>query len=298
MSEAPLRAGQPASSRSISARSCSAPPSSPKSSSPRRAPSRRDAAAASPTCWSRRPGQRRRGARRRWRPSSACRSARRSRPSDVDQSAGRAVPIGFAKTHGILPLQRDPDGAVRVAVANPLDIDPLDDLRMLFDGAEVRLELANQRTILGAINEVYDRGAELHRRARRGRRRGPRPPGRARSARSPRTCSTPPTTRPIIQLVNSLLQHAVKERASDIHLEPFEREIRVRFRIDDVLYEPIKPLPARAPGEHRLAHQDHGRPQHRREAPAPGRPHPAQDRRARLRRAPLDRARSRTASAW
>jgi general secretion pathway protein E len=35
----------------------------------------------------------------------------------------------------------------------------------------------------------------------------------------------------------------VKERASDIHLEPFEREIRVRFRIDDVLYEPIKPLP-------------------------------------------------------
>jgi general secretion pathway protein E len=40
-----------------------------------------------------------------------------------------------------------------------------------------------------------------------------------------------------------MLQHAVKERASDVHLEPFEREIRVRFRIDDVLYEPIKPLP-------------------------------------------------------
>jgi general secretion pathway protein E len=42
--------------------------------------------------------------------------------------------------------------------------------------------------------------------------------------------------------VNSLLQHAVKERASDVHLEPFEREIRVRFRIDDMLYEPIRPL--------------------------------------------------------
>ncbi|MFB0978050.1 MAG: ATPase, T2SS/T4P/T4SS family, partial [Myxococcota bacterium] len=48
---------------------------------------------------------------------------------------------------------------------------------------------------------------------------------------------------PIIRLVNSMLQHAVKERASDIHIEPFEREIRVRFRIDDVLYEPMKPLP-------------------------------------------------------
>jgi len=40
-----------------------------------------------------------------------------------------------------------------------------------------------------------------------------------------------------------LLQHAVKERASDIHIEPFEKQIRVRFRIDDVLYEPMKPLP-------------------------------------------------------
>jgi len=48
---------------------------------------------------------------------------------------------------------------------------------------------------------------------------------------------------PIIRLVNSMLQRAVKERASDIHIEPFEREIRVRFRIDDVLYEPMKPLP-------------------------------------------------------
>ena len=37
---------------------------------------------------------------------------------------------------------------------------------------------------------------------------------------------------PVVKLVNSLLQHAVTERASDVHLEPFEGEIRVRFRID------------------------------------------------------------------
>src|SRR5262249_57446536 len=48
---------------------------------------------------------------------------------------------------------------------------------------------------------------------------------------------------PIIKLVNSLLHNAVKERSSDLHLEPFENELRVRFRIDNVLYEPIKPLP-------------------------------------------------------
>jgi general secretion pathway protein E len=46
---------------------------------------------------------------------------------------------------------------------------------------------------------------------------------------------------PIIRLVNSLMSQAVKDRASDIHVEPFERELVVRFRIDGILYEIIKP---------------------------------------------------------
>jgi general secretion pathway protein E len=160
----------------------------------------------------------------------------------VDETLIEKVPISFCKSHVILPLQRDLDGAVRVAVTNPHALGPIDDLRMLFEGAEVRLELANQRTILGAINEVYDRGPsstdalaedaaeDLDHLAEE-------------ISLEPQDLLEASDDAPIIKLVNSLLQHAVKERASDIHLEPFEREIRVRFRIDDVLYEPIKPLP-------------------------------------------------------
>ena len=160
----------------------------------------------------------------------------------IDEDLIERVPIGFAKTHGILPIQRTADGAIRVAVTNPLDTAPLDDLRLLFEGAEVRLELANQRTILGAINEVYDRGAsatdalaedaaeDLDALA-------------SEISQEPQDLLEASDDSPIIKLVNSLLQHAVKERASDVHLEPFETELRVRFRIDDVLYEPIKPLP-------------------------------------------------------
>jgi general secretion pathway protein E len=160
----------------------------------------------------------------------------------VDETLVERVPIGFCKHHVLLPLQRDPDGAVRVAVADPLALEPIDDLRMLFEGNEVRLELANQRTILGAINEVYDRG-----------------PGSTDAlaedaaddldhlaeeiSHEPQDLLDASDDAPIIKLVNSMLQHAVKERASDVHLEPFEREVRVRFRIDDVLYEPMKPLP-------------------------------------------------------
>jgi general secretion pathway protein E len=160
----------------------------------------------------------------------------------VDESLVLRVPIAFAKGHVILPLQRDPDGTLVVAVANPLDLAPLDDLRLLFDGAEVRVELATQRTILGAINEVYDRGPtatdslaedaveDLDHLA-------------SEISQETQDLLEASDDAPIIKLVNSLLQHAVKERASDIHLEPFERELRVRFRIDDLLYEPIKPLP-------------------------------------------------------
>src|SRR5258706_3193787 len=50
---------------------------------------------------------------------------------------------------------------------------------------------------------------------------------------------------PIIRLVNSLLQQAVKERASDIHIEPQEKDLVVRFRVDDILHEPIRALPRR-----------------------------------------------------
>jgi general secretion pathway protein E len=160
----------------------------------------------------------------------------------IDEDLIEQVPIGFAKTYGILPIQRTSDGAIRVAVTNPLETAPLDDLRLLFDDAEIRLELANQRTILGAINEVYDRGAsatdalaedaaeDLDTLA-------------SEISQEPQDLLEASDDSPIIKLVNSLLQHAVKERASDVHLEPFETELRVRFRIDDVLYEPIKPLP-------------------------------------------------------
>jgi general secretion pathway protein E len=160
----------------------------------------------------------------------------------VDPTLVDRVPIGFAKAQALLPLVRTPDGAIHVAIADPFDTEPLDDLRLLFDGAEVVPELAPRHAILAAINQVYDRG-----------------PASAEAialdasedldaladeiSHEPEDLLDAADDAPIIRLVNSLLQHAVKERASDIHLEPFEREIRVRFRIDDILYEPVRPLP-------------------------------------------------------
>ena len=161
---------------------------------------------------------------------------------ELDEALAERVPIAFAKTHGLLPLGRGEGGAVRVAVSNPFDTAPLDDLRLLFDGADVLPEVASERVILAAINQVYDRAvgsaAELAEDAATD-----LDALADEISHEPQDLIEAADEAPIIRLVNSLLQQAVKERASDVHLEPFEKEIRVRFRIDDLLQEPMKPLP-------------------------------------------------------
>ncbi|OUV20598.1 MAG: type II secretion system protein GspE [bacterium TMED88] len=166
-------------------------------------------------------------------------------PDEVDESLIQRVPIGFAKQHRILPLSLDEDLQIlRIVAADPLETAPIDDLRILFGGADVELSLAPERLIVSAINQAYDRGGastdllaeaaedDLDALADE-------------ALHEPQDLLEATDDAPIIRLVNSLLQHAVKERASDIHIEPFEKEIRVRFRIDDVLYEPMRPLPRR-----------------------------------------------------
>jgi len=160
----------------------------------------------------------------------------------IDETLMARVPIGFAKQHRVLPLGWSAPGVLRVAIADPLDLAPLDDLHLLFDGAEIEPVLAREPLILNTINLAYDRGGastdqlaeeasdDLDALA-------------TEISHEPKDLLESTDDAPIIRLVNSMLQRAVKERASDIHIEPFEHVIRIRFRIDDVLYEPMKPLP-------------------------------------------------------
>ncbi len=161
----------------------------------------------------------------------------------IEEDLTQRVPISFAKQHGVLPLSCETEtGILKVATADPHDTDPLDDLRILFGAHDVEAVLSTQASVISAINEVYDRGStstgqlaeeatdDLDALADE-------------ASHEPQDLLEATDDAPIIRLVNSLLQHAVKERASDIHIEPFEKEIRVRFRIDDVLYEPMKALP-------------------------------------------------------
>jgi general secretion pathway protein E len=163
---------------------------------------------------------------------------------DVDGELATRLPISFAKSHHLLPLRQE-DGRLEVAVSDPLVTDPLDDLRLLYPAVDVRPVLATRRAILACINQVYDRASSASAVAETLEAQNLEDLATEISQEPEDLLDSSEDSAPIIRLVNSLLQQAVKARASDIHLEPFERDLVVRYRTDDLLYEPIPPLPKR-----------------------------------------------------
>jgi general secretion pathway protein E len=163
----------------------------------------------------------------------------RIRDEQVDAELVRIVPINFAKQHKVLPLGRH-DDEIEVAVADPLDTSALDQARLLLAGRIVPV-VATPTVIVDAINSVYEKvshdatalGEELE---------AQEDDSLSQEVEeAPDLLDSGDDEAPIIRLVNWLMKRAVKERASDIHIEPFEKELIVRFRVDGVLKEVIKP---------------------------------------------------------
>jgi general secretion pathway protein E len=157
----------------------------------------------------------------------------------VDVELARAMPINFAKQARILPLRRD-GASVVVAVADPLDTPALDHARMLV-GAPLLPVVASAGAIVDAINAVYDRALNEAEQLVGEMEAQDDLDSVAHQLEEPQDLLEADDEAPIIRLVNSLLFRAAKERASDIHIEPMERDLIVRFRIDGVLHEVIKP---------------------------------------------------------
>jgi type II secretion system protein E len=142
------------------------------------------------------------------------------------------VPSEFALRHQILPLQQE-DGALLVATADPLNVSPLDDLRLLAD-CEIRPVLAPSSEIAEAIQQSYIERMfrdmdevqvdEL-----------------ATDGLEVSDLQKMASEALVIKLVNLMLHQAIQDRASDIHVEPFETQTRIRYRIDGVLHEASTP---------------------------------------------------------
>jgi general secretion pathway protein E len=146
---------------------------------------------------------------------------------DVDaitsQTATR-LPIGYCRAHKIL-ITAEHDQTVDVVCADPLDTDGLDDVRAAFNKT-VTASVAAPEAVIDAINRVYERqetSSELE--------------GNEQLQEDDEIdILHSDEDAPIIRWVNGLFKQAVKERASDIHIEPEEKEVLVRYRIDGQLY--------------------------------------------------------------
>ncbi|MGB6564541.1 MAG: type II secretion system ATPase GspE [Candidatus Binataceae bacterium] len=158
----------------------------------------------------------------------------------IDSALLGKVPINYAKKNGVLPLSGD-GHSVTVAIADPSNYEPLDDLRMLF-GMPVHPVVVPLEILNDAINRSYDQATTTTAQDLMIDLEEDRLDVVANElAQEPLDLLDSDDAAPIIKLVNGLLSQAVKDRASDIHVEPFERELLVRFRVDGMLYDVISP---------------------------------------------------------
>ena len=157
---------------------------------------------------------------------------------EIDKQLVSSVPISFLKRHILIPFHKE-DGKVKVAISDPLNITPIDDIRTYLE-SDIELFLTESITILNAINMAY----ETHKEAAEQVIEGLDEDALTVGFDEPIDLIDAVDEAPIIKLINSLLFRSVKDRASDIHFEPFERDIAVRFRIDGVLHN-ILTLPKR-----------------------------------------------------
>ncbi len=197
---------------------------------------------------------------------------------EIDSSVIKLIPGDVARKYNILPVNKT-GATITIAMADPTNVFAMDDIKFM-TGYNVEPVVASELGIKAAIDSYYGTTSSLE------------------LKKVMEDLQTQETAdlevleedeeldvhaladsaeeAPVVKLCNLILTDAIKRGASDIHIEPYEKEYRVRFRIDGILYEIMNP-PLEAQGRDHLAHEDPGQARHRREAPAPGRPHQAQD---------------------
>ncbi|QQR49785.1 type II secretion system ATPase GspE [bacterium] len=158
--------------------------------------------------------------------------------SITEQMAGldllRKVPLKFLRQHIVMPIMFE--GQKTLVTANPHDLQPLDDLALLMAG-DVRYAVATDLVIMDAINKYYplESSKEMMEELTE------EEDEFGFSSMEGKDIMEMANEAPIVKLVNHVMFQAVKEDASDIHIEPYEKELRVRYRIDGNLYSRVIP---------------------------------------------------------
>lgn len=151
----------------------------------------------------------------------------------IDPDVAKMIPESLAKRYLVIPIKKDADG-IQVAMADPLNIFAIDDIKLITK-QNVKPLIASESSILKAIDRIF--GKEQAEKAVQDFKRE--------LQEEPLNDFTNEdldeiNNAPAVRLVNSIIEQAIKNRASDIHIEPTEKDLRIRFRIDGQLNEAMR----------------------------------------------------------
>lgn len=143
---------------------------------------------------------------------------------DVDISATSLIDAEIARRYNLIPVGFNGD-RLMVAMADPTNVFALDDIRIM-TGMQIEPMVATKEDIVTAINRYCHSGSDVDLSTEE-----------IEGERVEKGEEADVDDAPIVKYVNLLISEAVNDRASDVHIEPMENDVRIRFRIDGVLHE-------------------------------------------------------------
>lgn len=160
---------------------------------------------------------------------------------EIPDDVLKRVSSSFARAYEIIPIRFE-DNTLTVALSDPLNPTILDDLHFML-GTNVKGAISNKEDIMEAITKFYGTSGEsVEDMLKELEHDMPMEKYDEETIQDDViTLRELATEAPVIKLLNLILIQAIKDRASDIHFEPFEDEFKIRYRVDGVLYEMIPP---------------------------------------------------------
>jgi type IV pilus assembly protein PilB len=158
---------------------------------------------------------------------------------DVEDEVLKLIPRGTAEKHICIPVNRA-GASLIIAMADPSNIFAIDDIKFL-TGYNVEVVVAPEQAIKEAIDRYYAEKGPSYDELMQGMDDSEVSFVDSEAAEDAVDLEKSAEEAPVVKLVNLILLDAIKKGASDIHVEPYEKDFRVRFRIDGTLYEVMKP---------------------------------------------------------
>lgn len=157
---------------------------------------------------------------------------------EIDPAVVKLLPVEVVQKYQAIPVNRSGSTLI-LAMSDPSNIFAIDDIKFM-TGYNVEVVVASDTGIKAAIDKYYDQSASLSELM------GDLDMEDLEVVADHEEVDVTSLERatedaPVVKLVNMILSDAIKKKASDIHIEPYERSFRVRYRIDGVLYEVMKP---------------------------------------------------------